>query len=322
MTLANVTATTATDDTAIAGIDPDWPHSWWSILPTSALPPTGHPLIVDGYTQTGATVNTLSSGNNAVLRIELSGAGAGASADGLTISSGATTVRGLAINRFSGNGLSITSGNATVAGNFIGTDISGTLDLGNTGHGVGASGFSELIGGSLPAEVNLISGNDGDGIAFNNSNSDLVLGNLIGAARDQGSIALGNAGNGISLSGGGTLFNTIGGTQPGDSNTIAFNGGDGVQVATTAGVGNAIRGNSIFSNGTTSSHLGIDLGADGVTANDAAIDEDADLGPNGLQNFPVITVARVTGSTKTITGTLNSHRGRDLHDRFLRQRRL
>ena len=29
-------------------------------------------------------------------------------------------------------------------------------------------------------------------------------------------------------------------------------------------------------------------------------------GPNGLQNFPVITSALVTGSTKTIAGTLNS----------------
>jgi hypothetical protein len=87
---------------------------------------------------------------------------------------------------------------------------------------------------------------------------------------------------------------------------IAFNGGDGVQVATTAGVANTIRGNSIFSNGTTASHLGIDLGPDGVTPNDA---KDPDGGPNGLQNFPVITSALVTGSTKTVAGTLNSTAG-------------
>ena len=135
--------------------------------------------------------------------------------------------------------------------------------------------------------------------------SNLVLGNLIGTQAD-GTTAMGNGGNGITLSGAGAVFNTIGGTQPGDGNTIAFNCADGVQVATTAGVGNAIRGNSIFSNGTTSSHLGIDLDADGVTPNDAPANEDADTGPNGLQNFPVITLARVTGSTKTITGTLDS----------------
>src|SRR5207302_5154416 len=62
----------------------------------------------------------------------------------------------------------------------------------------------------------------------------------------------------------------------------------------------------IFSNGSTANDLGIDLGADGVTPNDT---KDPDTGPNSLQNFPAITSALVTGSTKTITGTLNSTAG-------------
>src|SRR5204863_641572 len=103
-----------------------------------------------------------------------------------------------------------------------------------------------------------------------------------------------------------SVFNTVGGTQSTDRNVIAFNGVDGVQLTSTAGVSNGIRGNSIFSNGTTASHLGIDLGADGVTANDA---KDPDGGPNGLQNFPVITSALVTGTTKTVKGSLNSRAG-------------
>ncbi len=311
VTLPSVMPTTATDDTTISDIDPDWPHSWWSIQPLTELPPITHPVLLDGYSQPNAAVNTLTTGTNAVLRIELSEPSAGSSSTGLTISSGTTTVRGLVINRFSGNGISIPSGNASVAGNFIGTDVSGTLDRGNITHGIMASGFSESIGGSLPADVNLISGNNGDGISLNNSNSNLMLGNLIGTRAD-GAVALGNGGNGIALVGPGAGFNTIGGSQSADRNVIAFNGddfsdADGVQAA-TAGNGNAIRGNSIFSNG-TSSRLGIDLGTNGVTPNDPDIDEDADLGPNGLQNFPVITLARVTGSTKTITGTLNSTEG-------------
>ena len=33
---ANIAATTATDDSAIPDIDPDWPHSWFSIQPASS----------------------------------------------------------------------------------------------------------------------------------------------------------------------------------------------------------------------------------------------------------------------------------------------
>ncbi|HEX4630946.1 MAG TPA: Calx-beta domain-containing protein, partial [Chthoniobacterales bacterium] len=288
-------------DALIPDKDPDWPHSWYSILPTSALPALTQTATIDGYTQVGATSNTAAAMDNAALKIELDGASAGAATDGLTIAAPTATVRGLAINRFTGNGISLSGGNQSVTGNFIGTDISGTLDFGNAGHGIATSGFSETIGGSTPADANLISGNDGDGIMLSNSNSDLILGNYIGTAAN-GTTGLGNGGNGVTFSGGGAVFNTLGGTQDADRNVIAFNGGDGAHLP-DAGVSNAIRGNSIFSNGTTASHLGIDLGTDGVTANDS---KDADSGPNGLQNFPIITSALVTGSTKTIKGTLNS----------------
>jgi hypothetical protein len=48
------------------------------------------------------------------------------------------------------------------------------------------------------------------------------------------------------------------------------------------------------------------LDTDGVNANDSM---DGDSGPNNLQNFPVITSALATGSTKTVVGTLNSTSG-------------
>ena len=71
--------------------------------------------------------------------------------------------------------------------------------------------------------------------------------------------------------------------------------------------GDAIRGNSIFSNG----KLGIDL-TDGattcsqglVTPNDGP--GDGDTGPNNLQNFPVITSAVYNGVNTTITGSLDT----------------
>ena len=288
---AHVIATTAVDDASLPGDkDPDYPHSWYSILPTAALPALTQTATIDGYSQTGATVNTATAMTNAALKIELDGATAGASTNGLSVSASTATVRGLAINRFTGNGINLSAGNQMLGGNFIGTDISGTLALPNSGHGILTTGFSESIGSSAPADANLVSGNTGDGVLLSNSNSNLILGNYVGTAAN-GTTALPNGGNGVNFSGSGSVFNTLGGTQSADANIIAFNAGDGVQLA-DAGVSNGIRGNSIFSNGSTASHLGIDLGPDGVTANDA---KDPDTGPNGLQNFPVITSALVTG---------------------------
>ena len=309
---AHVLVTTAANDASLpADKDPDWPHGWWSIRTLTQLPTITQKVVLDGYTQTDATTNTLTAGDNAVLRIELDGTGGGVNVTGLILTPGFSIVRGLVINRFHrdgsavtplGNGISAQGSSYGLTGNFIGTDVSGTLDEGNGGSGVAASsGSFTVVGGSTPDVVNLISGNDVDGVLLTNANGTQTEGNFIGT-RANGTSALGNSGNGVKVSGGGSVTNSTGGPSAGQGNTIAFNGADGVSLP-DANFGNSIRGNSIFSNGTTSLHLGIDLGADGVTANDA---KDPDSGPNSLQNFPVITSALVTGSTKTITGTLNS----------------
>jgi hypothetical protein len=69
---------------------------------------------------------------------------------------------------------------------------------------------------------------------------------------------------------------------------IAFNQRNGVSF--NSGTGNPVLGNRIHSNNL----LGIDLGNNGVTANDAG---DGDSGPNGLLNFPVITSANESGGS-------------------------
>src|SRR5205085_3920949 len=81
----------------------------------------------------------------------------------------------------------------------------------------------------------------------------------------------------------------------------AFNNDDGVSIS--SGTGNSVRANAIHDNGTTATQLGIDLGPDGVTPNDAG---DPDTGANNLQNFPVLTSAVTSGGNTTIQGTLNS----------------
>jgi hypothetical protein len=60
-----------------------------------------------------------------------------------------------------------------------------------------------------------------------------------------------------------------------------------------------ITNNRIFGN----DQLGIDLNEDGVTPND---EDDHDVGPNELQNFPVLESARTKRSGTRIKGELNS----------------
>jgi hypothetical protein len=88
--------------------------------------------------------------------------------------------------------------------------------------------------------------------------------------------------------------NVIGGPSlalPREGNTIRFNGGSGVRGLDTflGGTGNAIRGNSIYSNG----GLGIDIGGAGVTPDDL---DDSDSGFNNLQNHGVLTSALTSGA--------------------------
>ncbi len=189
-----------------------------------------------------------------------------------------------------------TTGNL-VQGNFIGTDVNGAADLGNSTIGVNIfnAASNNTIGGTAAAVRNVISGNNSNGISIgfsvDSATGNLVQGNYIGTDVN-GTAALVNAQHGILISGA-SQSNTIGGTTSGAGNTIAFNGGDGVFV--DSGVNNAILSNSIRSN----IGQGIDLGPNGVTANDLC---DPDTGANNLQNFPVLASA----STTSIQGTLNS----------------
>ena len=191
-------------------------------------------------------------------------------------------------------GVGIFSPGATgnlVQGNFIGTDVTGTVDLGNTIYGVLLSGVpSNTIGGTTAGARNVISGNDRDGVRIlAGATGNLVQGNFIGTDVT-GTAALANSFNGVRISFGASN-NTIGGTAPGVGVLVFIN----VENV----VSNSILSNSIFSNGS----LGIDLGSNGVTPNDVG---DGDTGANNLQNFPVLTAAASAGGTTKIQGSLNS----------------
>ena len=107
----------------------------------------------------GTDINGTSSIGNSRAGIEISGMGNN------TIGGAGPAYR----NIISGNnqdGISITSSsNNLIQGCFIGTDISGTIDQGNTGHGIHIhDSSSNRIGGTSESERNLISGNGQNGI--------------------------------------------------------------------------------------------------------------------------------------------------------------
>lgn len=120
-----------------------------------------------------------------------------------------------------------------------------------------------------------------------NAGAGIVLDGATQATIDNDTIQ--NNGNGI------VLLDEAVGTI---TNNIISGNKTGVVLAGT-GTGTSLTSNSIFGNTT----LGIDLGNNGVTANDAG---DADTGPNNLQNFPVLTSVNSSGGSTSIAGTLNS----------------
>jgi hypothetical protein len=288
-----------------------------TISPAKELPTITEPVVIEGYSQPGASVNTATKGTNAAPKIVLSGAkvtqGSNSELDGLTISGGGTTIKGLVISGFKrdasfGGGMGIrlpdVAGNSdnVIAGNFIGTDASGTTAVANEGVGVATffNSTNNTIGGTAPADRNLISGNGSSGISLT-STDNKVQNNLIGTDKS-GTNDLGNGFSGVSV---GASNNSIGDGTSGGSNTIAFNGQDGVEVDVTS-TRNEISRNSVFSN----AGLGIDLIGQGEaffsnvsTPNDPG---DTDSGANNLQNKPVLSSAKTASGKTTVAGKLVS----------------
>ncbi len=148
-----------------------------------------------------------------------------------------------------GNGISLVGAdNNQIAMNYLGTDTTGTLDLGNAGNGilVTAGSLGNLIGGSAtggndptnavfvrPPEGNLISGNSADGVLITGAATlNTLSGNFIGTAAS-GNAALGNALDGVAIDGADNNA-LIGCTLPNDPfvfyNVIGGNGGNGLRV--------------------------------------------------------------------------------------------
>lgn len=193
-------------------------------------------------------------------------------------------------NLISGNILGavdlINSNNTAIQGNYLGSNAAGTQAIPND-YGIFVQSLStnNQIGGTTTGAANLISGNFSMGIDLQGDNN-IVEGNLIGTQIDRTN-GLANGPLGINILGGSN--NRIGGMTDGAGNLIAFHNSEGLRMQSTGSVpsGNQISRNSFMNN----MNLGIDLGfgdpaTTGMTPNDNTA-EDADTGPNNLQNNAV-----------------------------------
>jgi len=189
-------------------------------------------------------------------------------------------------------------------GNRIGTDLTGTLPLGNYMEGLYLrTGSSNII------EQNLISANGTWGMLLTNTAWNIVRGNTLGTALDRitplpnsSRSSAGSRFHTIELTDG-CRGNSIGGTGSGEGNLIAYSPEyasiyyAGVRIRDGA-TNNPVLGNSFKGN----AGLAVDLGAYLVTPNDEC---DSDSGANQLQNFPVLTRVISSGGTR-VNGTVNA----------------
>ena len=216
-----------------------------TIVPSAPLPGVSQPVTIDGTTQPGFAGKPI---------IQLNGIFAGSGAVGLHLYGGGSTVRGLVINRFSQTGITITGpGGNTVAGNYVGTNVAGTIARGN---GAGVTIYDSpdnLIGGSGASARNVISGNDhGVTISASGASENRIVGNYIGTDASA-TAAVGNAYEGVFISSAGRA-NSVG------SNVISGNWGSGIDVYFFAGNGQSI---TIGANRIGTNRSGADLGNSG-----------------------------------------------------------
>lgn len=245
---------------------------------------------------TNVTIRNVSvyANNNAAIRVR------GGSA---TISNNVLGVN--AIGAQAGNidyGVEQTAGTATITSNYIsrnsdaGIYINGgtasNINLNHlTSNGTTACNGNILVnnGNGITIAQNLLENPGAANIELSGVDGVMLSENTITGAGQNGGIC------GASLKAMGVLIDGTGNTV--SQNRIFSNGEAGIVVSN--GIDNTLTQNSIFANGTINPSLGIDLNADGITLNDNA---DADLGPNNLTNFPLITAAYIAGDQMVIKG--------------------
>jgi hypothetical protein len=286
-------------DTILFGIPGEGPHvirqSYFDY--NLGLGITDDATLVDGYSQPGASPNTQKVGRpwNAVIKIVIDG-GDECEYDywqhwhALGIAGRGSVVRGIHFTGGFCNGVLIYGEDNVVEG----------CAISQTGYGIWAlSAVRAQIGGETPAARNAIYSNY-CGILVSASvqipGEDVrIVGNYIGTTGtftphpNTYGIMVDDYSDGTVI-GGPELSHCA---RPQAANCISYNTQDGIAILRSSRA--SILSNVIHSNG----GLAIDIGNDGVTANDPF---DLDSGPNELQNAPVL--SHVVAST--LYGSLQS----------------
>ncbi len=149
-------------------------------------------------------------------------------------------------NTFGGVEMFFGSESNFIIGNLIGTDVTGTLPVGND-VGIRLNGFTSNTSGNVIAN-NVVAGNGFGMILFGSFvTQNLITTNAIGT-NFEGAVGLGNLNDGIQILEGANQNNI-------DSNTIVANGGNGILIDSSTqadedGINNQILGNliGVFSN--------------------------------------------------------------------------
>ena len=263
------------------------------IQPTTPLPTITAPVLIDGYTQSGTSVNTDPNVSNAVLRVRVDGASQD-SGSILNVCANDTVVQGLSLTGRVSNAIFVcgtVSSGVVLSGNFIGLASDGSTRAAN-GFGVNLTARA-LVGGTALSARNVISGNNAAGVQLQTVGSQ-VFGNLFGPDKT-GQLSR-NFGTAVSFQNFSSA-NEIGAAEA--PNRFRFTG----NAIRTSNSTNTFGNVWIHNNISDTTNIAIDLAGDGiVTLNDL---NDTDTGPNGLQNFPVITRAERTATGIVIGGFLD-----------------
>ncbi len=197
--------------------------------------------ILSGNTNSGITINAAASTGNQIIGnyigTEITGTGSLENGTGIIIvNAGGNFIGGNTIekrNIISGNieGGIILNGSGTndniISGNYIGVDVSGLNICSNhVGIMLKSNARRNIIGGTTPAERNILSGNTEIGVYIEASDSNRITGNYIGPdATGAGALKIGDTliqANGIELNVV-SKYNIIGGYLPEERNIISGN---------------------------------------------------------------------------------------------------
>ncbi|HLO59988.1 MAG TPA: right-handed parallel beta-helix repeat-containing protein [Bacteroidales bacterium] len=190
----------------------------WSIRPLSALP-----CLEDDNTVLDGTLQALNNGNLNASGPEIEINGGNLIETCLRVTGKGMIIKGLVINGFVSSAVEIENQNTILKGNYLGISSDGTLSIPNDiGIKISNHAKHNQIGGDLPEDLNVISGNTAFGIMLiNDADSNIIRGNFIGT-NSNGSGPLANGRGGIGIING-SSSNTIGGIFPAERNIISGN---------------------------------------------------------------------------------------------------